>query len=44
MPRSDKSPAPKRLHAEADAGHDGQRLDRFLSLRLPELSRTACKP
>jgi 23S rRNA pseudouridine1911/1915/1917 synthase len=25
---------------EADAGHDGQRLDRFLSERLPELSRT----
>jgi 23S rRNA pseudouridine1911/1915/1917 synthase len=40
MPRSDKAPAPKRLHAEADAGHDGIRLDRFLSMRLPELSRT----
>jgi 23S rRNA pseudouridine1911/1915/1917 synthase len=40
MPRSDKAPALKRLHAEADAGHDGLRLDRFLSLRLPELSRT----
>ena len=40
MPPSDKSPALKRLHAEVDAGHDGQRLDRFLSMRLPELSRT----
>jgi 23S rRNA pseudouridine1911/1915/1917 synthase len=40
MPRSDKAPALKRLHAEADAGHDGIRLDRFLSMRLPELSRT----
>lgn len=40
MPRSDKAPALKPLHAEADAGHDGLRLDRFLSLRLPELSRT----
>jgi 23S rRNA pseudouridine1911/1915/1917 synthase len=40
MPRSEKAPALKRLHAEADASHDGQRLDRFLSIRLPELSRT----
>jgi 23S rRNA pseudouridine1911/1915/1917 synthase len=40
MPRSDKAPASKRLHAKADAGHDGLRLDRFLTLRLPELSRT----
>src|SRR5262245_54951302 len=40
MPRSDKTPAQKRLHADADASHDGMRLDRFLSLRLPELSRT----
>ena len=35
-----ESSALKRLHAEADASHDGQRLDRFLSERLPELSRT----
>jgi 23S rRNA pseudouridine1911/1915/1917 synthase len=40
MPRSEKAPALKRLNAEADASHDGQRLDRFLSMRLPELSRT----
>jgi 23S rRNA pseudouridine1911/1915/1917 synthase len=40
MPRLDKAPASERLHAEAEAGHDGMRLDRFLSLRLPELSRT----
>jgi len=40
MPRSEKASALKRLHAEADASHDGQRLDRFLSMRLPELSRT----
>jgi 23S rRNA pseudouridine1911/1915/1917 synthase len=40
MPRSEKAPALKRLHAEADASHDGLRLDRFLSMRLPELSRT----
>jgi 23S rRNA pseudouridine1911/1915/1917 synthase len=40
MPRSDKVPASKRLHAEAEASHDGLRLDRFLSMRLPELSRT----
>ncbi len=30
----------KRLTAEADESHKGQRLDRFLSERLPELSRT----
>jgi len=40
MPQSEKAPALKRLSAEADASHDGQRLDRFLSARLPELSRT----
>jgi 23S rRNA pseudouridine1911/1915/1917 synthase len=33
--------APKtRLEAEAGADHEGMRLDRFLSLSLPELSRT----
>jgi 23S rRNA pseudouridine1911/1915/1917 synthase len=35
-----KALASKRLSAVADASHDGQRLDRFLSERLPELSRT----
>ena len=40
MPQPEKAPALKRLSAEADASHDGQRLDRFLSERLPELSRT----
>lgn len=40
MPRSEKAPALERLNAEADASHDGIRLDRFLSMRLPELSRT----
>jgi 23S rRNA pseudouridine1911/1915/1917 synthase len=30
----------KRLAAEADAGHQGMRLDRFLAECLPELSRT----
>jgi 23S rRNA pseudouridine1911/1915/1917 synthase len=40
MPQSVKAPASKRLSATADASHDGQRLDRFLSERLPELSRT----
>jgi 23S rRNA pseudouridine1911/1915/1917 synthase len=40
MPQSVKAPALKRLSAEADASHAGQRLDRFLSERLPELSRT----
>jgi len=32
--------APKRFAAEADASHQGMRLDRFLAERLPELSRT----
>jgi 23S rRNA pseudouridine1911/1915/1917 synthase len=40
MPQSVKAPASKRLSATADASHDGQRLDRFLSENLPELSRT----
>jgi 23S rRNA pseudouridine1911/1915/1917 synthase len=40
MPQSVKALASKRLSAVADASHDGQRLDRFLSERLPELSRT----
>src|SRR5574342_308213 len=40
MPQSVKALASKRLNAVADAGHEGQRLDRFLSERLPELSRT----
>ena len=40
MPQSPKAPANKRLHAEAEARHEGVRLDRFLSERLPELSRT----
>ena len=40
MPQSPKAPANKRLHAEAEARHDGVRLDRFLTERLPELSRT----
>jgi 23S rRNA pseudouridine1911/1915/1917 synthase len=30
----------KQLSAEAGAEHEGERLDRFLSMRLPELSRT----
>ena len=30
----------ERLTAEADQSHAGQRLDRFLSMRLPSLSRT----
>jgi 23S rRNA-/tRNA-specific pseudouridylate synthase len=30
----------RRLAAEADAGHQGIRLDRLLAERLPELSRT----
>jgi 23S rRNA pseudouridine1911/1915/1917 synthase len=33
-------PPQNRLAAEADASHQGMRLDRFLSLSLPELSRT----
>ena len=40
MPQEAKAPALKRLSAEADTSHDGQRLDRFLTERLPELSRT----
>jgi 23S rRNA pseudouridine1911/1915/1917 synthase len=40
MPRSNTAPAQERLTAEADESHEGQRLDRFLSERLPELSRT----
>jgi 23S rRNA pseudouridine1911/1915/1917 synthase len=40
MPQSDKTLPLKRLNAEADASHAGDRLDRFLSARLPELSRT----
>jgi len=40
MPQPDKTLPPKRLTAEADASHAGDRLDLFLSARLPELSRT----
>jgi 23S rRNA pseudouridine1911/1915/1917 synthase len=40
MPRSASALALKRLIVEADKSHDGLRLDRFLSMRLPELSRT----
>ena len=40
MPQPSKAHPLKRLHAEADASHAGVRLDRFLSERLPELSRT----
>ena len=40
MPQSPKAPALKRLQAEAEATHQGLRLDRFLTERLPELSRT----
>jgi 23S rRNA pseudouridine1911/1915/1917 synthase len=39
MPQAKKTTV-KRLAAEADAGAEGQRLDRFLTERLPELSRT----
>jgi 23S rRNA pseudouridine1911/1915/1917 synthase len=39
MPQPSKAPK-KRLSTEADASHEGMRLDRFLSARLPELSRT----
>ncbi len=35
-----KTKAQERLTAEADQSHAGQRLDRFLSMRLPSLSRT----
>jgi 23S rRNA pseudouridine1911/1915/1917 synthase len=40
MRQSPKAPALKRLQAEAEASHEGLRLDRFLSERLPQLSRT----
>src|SRR6516165_9605846 len=40
MSRSNKVSALKRLTAEVDESHEGQRLDRFLSERLPGLSRT----
>jgi 23S rRNA pseudouridine1911/1915/1917 synthase len=40
MPQPQKALSARRLAAKADASHDGQRLDRFLSERLPELSRT----
>ena len=40
MQQSSKPNAPDQLSAEADASHAGLRLDRFLSDRLPELSRT----
>jgi 23S rRNA pseudouridine1911/1915/1917 synthase len=39
MPKPNALPL-KRLAAEADAAAEGQRLDRFLTERLPELSRT----
>ncbi len=40
MPQTKKALALKRLGAHAEASHEGFRLDRFLSERLPELSRT----
>jgi len=40
MPQSKKTLPLKRFAAEADAGAQGQRLDRFLATQLPELSRT----
>lgn len=40
MPQPSKAHPLKQLSAEADASHAGGRLDRFLSERLPELSRT----
>jgi 23S rRNA pseudouridine1911/1915/1917 synthase len=40
MQQSSKPNQPERLFAEADASHAGERLDKFLSERLPELSRT----
>jgi len=40
MPQPSKAHPLERLNAEADASHEGVRLDRFLSERLPELSRT----
>jgi 23S rRNA pseudouridine1911/1915/1917 synthase len=39
MPQSTNHPS-RRLAAEADASQEGMRLDRFLTLILPELSRT----
>jgi len=40
MPHLSKAVPAERLLAEADAGHAGQRLDLFLTERLPQLSRT----
>jgi 23S rRNA pseudouridine1911/1915/1917 synthase len=40
MPQPKKALALKRLGANAETSHEGLRLDRFLSERLPELSRT----
>ncbi|MBC8012918.1 MAG: RluA family pseudouridine synthase [Methyloceanibacter sp.] len=40
MPQPSKAHPVKQLSADADASHAGNRLDRFLSERLPELSRT----
>ncbi|HEX2448491.1 MAG TPA: RluA family pseudouridine synthase [Methyloceanibacter sp.] len=40
MPQPSKAHPPKRLTAEAAADAEGQRLDRFLTEHLPELSRT----
>ena len=40
MPQPSKALPLKRLYAEADASQTGDRLDRFLSERLPQLSRT----
>ncbi len=40
MSRPPKAPTFKQLQAEADASHEGLRLDRFLSKQLPQLSRT----
>ncbi len=40
MSRPPKAPTFKQLQAEADASHEGVRLDRFLSEQLPQLSRT----
>jgi 23S rRNA pseudouridine1911/1915/1917 synthase len=40
MSVSSKATPATQLTAEADASHAGERLDRFLSDRLPELSRT----
>jgi 23S rRNA pseudouridine1911/1915/1917 synthase len=40
MPQPNTARPLKRFAAEADADAEGQRLDRFLTMRLPELSRT----